>query len=212
MALFSLMVSHMNKMFVGISLAVLVYATSQGTGVRPVFADAAGTLPVATAPASPIVTGFSPSTAPSGSLISITGEHFDNVTSVLFGNLSAKFIVTSKSQLTAIVPHGAVNAPITVVTLKGKSITPVSFKVGKPAPILISAIRPESGNTGALVQLSGQGFGSATTLSFNGVPGRFVVNSDTQITAVVPSGASSGPIKVSGLGGTAVSQSFSASE
>ena len=51
----------------------------------------------------------------------------------------------------------------------------------------------------------GQRFTGATDVRFNGVSASFSVASDTRITATVPAGATTGPIAVTGPGGTATS-------
>jgi plastocyanin len=69
----------------------------------------------------------------------------------------------------------------------------------------ISGFVPASGGPGTSVTISGSGFTNATAVRFNGTPATFSVASDTQITATVPSGATSGPIGVTGPGGTGTS-------
>ena len=53
--------------------------------------------------------------------------------------------------------------------------------------------------------LTGTNFNGASKVVFNGVAAKFTVDSDTKITATVPSGATTGPIAVSTLDGTATS-------
>ena len=69
----------------------------------------------------------------------------------------------------------------------------------------ISGFAPGSGGPGSSVAISGSGFTGATVVRFNGLSATFSVVSDTQITATVPSGASTGPISVTGPGGTSTS-------
>ena len=72
----------------------------------------------------------------------------------------------------------------------------------------ISGIAPASGPVGTSVVVTGTGFTGATAVAFNGLAAAsFTVNSDTQITAVVPAGATSGPITVTTPSGTAGSGS-----
>ncbi len=74
-----------------------------------------------------------------------------------------------------------------------------------PAPA-ISSFSPASGPVGSSVILAGSGLTSASAVKFNGVnASAFTVNSDTQLTATVPTGATTGTIAVTTPGGTAVS-------
>jgi hypothetical protein len=55
-------------------------------------------------------------------------------------------------------------------------------------------------------QILGQGFTGTTSVTFNGVPATsFKVASDTFLTAVVPSGATAGPVVVTTPGGALTS-------
>ncbi len=69
----------------------------------------------------------------------------------------------------------------------------------------ISSFDPTSGATGANVTLNGAGFLDPSKVAFNGVAAKFTVNSATQITAIVPAGATTGKITVTTPGGTATS-------
>jgi large repetitive protein len=65
---------------------------------------------------------------------------------------------------------------------------------------------PPSGPVGTQVTINGVGFTQTTGVGFgDNVPAQFTVNSDTQITATVPSGARTGPVGVETKGGTAIS-------
>jgi hypothetical protein len=70
----------------------------------------------------------------------------------------------------------------------------------------IASFTPASGAAGTSVTITGSALVAATAVMFNGTnAASFTVVSDTQITAVVPVGATSGPIAVTTPGGTAVS-------
>jgi hypothetical protein len=72
----------------------------------------------------------------------------------------------------------------------------------------IADFAPTSGPVGTSVTLEGSGFTGPTDVAVNGTsvgPGAFTVDSDTQVTASVPSGASTGPISLATEGGTATS-------
>ena len=74
----------------------------------------------------------------------------------------------------------------------------------------ISGFSPSSGSPGTSVTISGSGLTGASSVSFNGASAAFTVTTDTQISATVPNGATTGPISVTTSGGTATSSaSFS---
>ncbi|MBX3747502.1 MAG: S8 family serine peptidase [Verrucomicrobiae bacterium] len=76
---------------------------------------------------------------------------------------------------------------------------------GPSSPPTITGFAPASGNVGASVTLTGTKFTDATAVTFNGVSAPFTVQSASQITAVVPAAALTGPIRVTTPGGTATS-------
>jgi len=69
----------------------------------------------------------------------------------------------------------------------------------------ISGFDPALGAPGVSVSISGSGFTSSSDVRFNGTSAIFSIASDTQVTATVPSGAATGPISVTGPGGTGTS-------
>ncbi len=74
------------------------------------------------------------------------------------------------------------------------------------APPIINSFTPLSGSIGSPVVIMGANFFGVTAITFNGVPANnFAVNSPTQITVFVPTGASSGLIRVTAAGGIGVS-------
>ena len=63
--------------------------------------------------------------------------------------------------------------------------------------ISVSGISPTSGTIGSTIVISGSGFTGATAVQFNGTAAiSFTVNNDGQITATVPTGATTGVITV----------------
>jgi uncharacterized repeat protein (TIGR03803 family) len=58
------------------------------------------------------------------------------------------------------------------------------------------------GRIGSTAQILGQGFTGTTSVTFNGVPASFMAVRDTYLTAVVPTGATSGPVVVTTPSGT----------
>jgi hypothetical protein len=76
--------------------------------------------------------------------------------------------------------------------------------VSTPAPT-ITSFAPASGPVGTTVTISGTNLLSTSAVSFNGTAATYTVNSDSQVTATVPSGATTGPIRVTANGGAATS-------
>ena len=66
---------------------------------------------------------------------------------------------------------------------------------------------PASGSVGNPVMIEGTGLTQTTTVKFDGVKATsFTVNSDTQVTVDVPTGAKTGKIAVTTAGGSATSK------
>jgi hypothetical protein len=99
------------------------------------------------------------------------------------------------------------------VTHKGTLANPQPFALivsGISAPVsaapTITSFTPTSGNVGTSVTITGTNFTGATAVSFNNTNATtFNVESATSITATVPTGATTGRIRVTTAGGTATS-------
>jgi uncharacterized repeat protein (TIGR03803 family) len=63
-----------------------------------------------------------------------------------------------------------------------------------------------TGKEGSTVLLLGNGLGGTSKVTFNGVPAKYMVQSDTHMTATVPKGATSGWIEVTTASGTVKSR------
>ena len=77
--------------------------------------------------------------------------------------------------------------------------------LGTPPPPAIVSFTPTSGLSNATVVITGTNFNGASIVSFNGLNSAFYVDSNSQITAIVPTNATSGAISVTTPGGTAFS-------
>ena len=150
----------------------------------------------------PIITNFTPTSGPVGTLVTITGTGFSDVTGVTFNGTSATFSLVSATQITATVPVGATTGKIGVISPGGTELSSSNFTVTAPT---IAGFSPGTGPVGTVVTITGTGLTGATAVTFNGVSATYTVNSSTQITATVPAAASTGPIVVTTPGGTATS-------
>ena len=153
----------------------------------------------------PWITSLTPTNAAPGSVVIIEGANFTGASAVRFNGANAAFVVTAQNQIHATVPMGATSGLITVTTPVGTGASTNQFVVTGTEPI-ISDFSPTNGVAGALVVIEGRYFAGATSVKFNGVnAASFFVTAPTQISATVPTGATTGPITVSSLSGTGAS-------
>ena len=152
----------------------------------------------------PTVTSFSPTSGPLGATVVIRGMKFTGAVAVTFGGVPAEFKANSAKRITATVPEEAISGPISVTTPNGTGVSSADFTV-IPVPT-IASFQPRSGEMGRSVVIIGSGLTGASAVEFNDVSAEsFTVDSDMQITVVVPAGASAGPISVATPGGTGTS-------
>ena len=150
----------------------------------------------------PRVASFSPSAAPVGTKVTIGGNAFTGATSVLFDGVPATPATVTATAITVFVPADASTGKLTVVTPSGSGQSAGTFRVLPK----ITSLSPGSGPVGTSVTITGSGFTDVTAVKFGGVAATSPsVDSDHQITAVVPAGATSGRVSVVTAGGTAFS-------
>jgi uncharacterized repeat protein (TIGR03803 family) len=141
-----------------------------------------------------------------GAQVGILGQGFSSSSVVKFGGTVATTKqLTGSTFILATVPSGALTGKVTVTTGSTTLSTMSSYRV---MPV-VSGFSPSSGPVGTAVTISGTGLTQATKVTFNNVAASFTVNSDSKITAKVPTGATTGKITVTTAGGSATgSQSF----
>jgi hypothetical protein len=150
----------------------------------------------------PTISSLAPAAAPIGDIIVINGDNFTGSTSVKFNGVSATtFTVDNDGKISVTVPVGASTGKVAVTNRAGPATSAGDFTVLPPKPI-VTSISPGSGKAGTEVTITGQNFTGATTVTFNGTAATFVVDSPTQIRAVVPLGATTGKVAVTSPSGT----------
>jgi len=148
----------------------------------------------------PGVASFNPISGSTATIVTITGNNFIGATSVSFGGIPASsFTVDNSTTITAVVGNGA-SGSISVTTPGGTaSLTGFTF-ISAPT---ITSFTPTTAGTGATVTITGTNLTGVTAVSFGGMAASsFLVNSSTNITAVVGAGAS-GNVSVTTSGGIA---------
>jgi uncharacterized repeat protein (TIGR03803 family) len=137
-----------------------------------------------------------------GATVIILGTNLTGATSVSFNGAAATFTVVSSSEITTTVPAGATTGKVQVTT---PSSTLKSSQIFHVTPQILS-FTPTSGPVGTPVQITGVSLTQTTGVTFGGVKATsFTVNSDTQVTATVPTGAVTGRIVLSTAGGASTS-------
>jgi uncharacterized repeat protein (TIGR03803 family) len=138
-----------------------------------------------------------------GAKVVLLGTNFTGAIAVSFnGTAATTFTVVSPSEITTTVPAGATTGPISVTTPSAILKSNTSFYV---APQVLS-FTPTSGSVGTSVEITGVSLTQTVGVAFGGVKATsFTVNSDTQVTAVVPTGAVTGRVAVSTPGGSGTS-------
>jgi len=139
-----------------------------------------------------------------GVKIGILGRGFKTTSVVAFGGVEATSIkLGSATFITATVPVGALTGSVTVTTGSTELTSNTKFRVTPTFP----SFSPNSGPVGTPVVLTGTGLTQTTKVTFGGVKATNVtVNSDSQITVYVPTGAKTGKIVITTKGGAAKSK------
>jgi IPT/TIG domain len=148
----------------------------------------------------PQITGISPSTGSVGTQVTVSGSGFQPVkgsgSSVNFNGWAGTVVSWSDTQIVASVPSNAKTGPVMVMVNGVSSNQDALFTMPVPT---VTGLTPTAGPVGTSVQIVGTGFGAAqgsSTVQFNSVNAAVASWSDTQITAVVPTTATSGLVRV----------------
>ena len=145
----------------------------------------------------PFVT-FVVSSGKEGTTAQILGQGFNHSTTVSFNGTPATIVAGIATALGVTVPAGATTGSVTVTTGSTTLTSNVPFRV---TPAILS-FSPPSGPVGTVVTITGTGLLQTSEVAFGGkLATQFTVNSDTQITATVPTGAKTGKIAVETPGG-----------
>jgi hypothetical protein len=157
------------------------------------------------------ISSFTPACGVATNAVTITGSGFNSsgdATAVRFdGTNQPTFTVVSDTTITTTVPSGATTGTVAVDAPSGDTTSTQNFIVAAAGLPTIASFTPTNGTSGRNVTIYGANFGCTTSVSFNGASASFVVNSDSQITATVPTNATTGQITVATSGGIAMSAS-----
>ncbi len=159
------------------------------------------------APLAPLISGLSPTSGTSGTVVSITGSRFENLKAVRFAGVNATVQNKNATALTVTVPNLNVSGQVPVVVVteyaiggSGLQENPSNtFNFVYQGPMNITSFSPQTGKKGDVVTISGSGFGNSTSgisVSFNGISATIQSVNDAEISVVVPAKAGTGKITV----------------
>jgi large repetitive protein len=150
----------------------------------------------------PVVTGFSPAAGRAGTNVILSGSNLAGALAVLINGLPASFIATNNSSLSVTVPPNATTGPIRLNAPAGAFITTSNFLI---LPTL-AAFSPASGPVSTPVTIVGANLNVGTPVVIIGGVNAVVQSASfSQLTALVPAGATTGPITVTTRDGAATS-------
>jgi len=110
----------------GATNGAITVTTSGGT------ATSSTSFTVTTAPSAPTISSINPTSGRVGTSVTIDGSQFTGATLVAFGGgASATFHIVNDGQITATVPSGAKNGPVSVTTPAGSATSSQTFRVTK---------------------------------------------------------------------------------
>ena len=155
----------------------------------------------------PLVSGAVPNPQLIGSPIDISGANFFGITQVFLGNseITSFNQVGSKLLTNCIIPENAESGIIRVVR---NNVTGSGAFAFFPYP-KITGLNLYTGIVGQKIEILGAAFNHVTGVRFNKtLSSSFTVNSNSKITATIPSGNIQGAISVSGYTGTFFTSEF----
>ena len=101
----------------------------------------------------PTVTGFTPTTGPAGTSVTLTGTNLDGATAVTFNGAAATFSAVSATEITATVPAGVSSGAIAVTTPDGTAVSTSSFTVTAPPMFTPTVTLELTGLSGGAIKL-----------------------------------------------------------
>ena len=151
----------------------------------------------------PVIEKLKPASGPVGTNVKIKGSNFGTSGTVTFNGTAASPTSWESDKIQVKVPEGATTGPV-VVTVGTQSSAGVTFTVtSAPSGPIISKLKPDSGPVGTEIKIKGLNFGEEEgTVTFNGLSALEIRGwNDKKVRAVVPAGATDGPVVVTTAGG-----------
>jgi hypothetical protein len=113
----------------------------------------------------PTISGFSPGTGTTGTVVTINGTNFITPSAVRFNGVTANFTLNNTTQIVATVPAGVSTGPITVTTPNGTATSSSSFTVPVNSSVQLSAANYAVSETANFATIVVNRSGDTTTAS-----------------------------------------------
>jgi hypothetical protein len=145
----------------------------------------------------PRIHGVSPSVAMPGEEVTLAGTSWGMGAKVRFGSVEAPVVSATATALRVRVPEaaGVVGASIPVVVSMGSDeSSPFPFLLGRLP--LATGVEPRTASAGDEITIAGRGFqtrAAANIVTIGRAPALVISGSDSEVKALVPRGAASGP-------------------
>jgi ribosomal protein L7Ae-like RNA K-turn-binding protein len=139
-----------------------------------------------------------------GSTLTLTGANLGSSTVVKIGAVTVPFTVLSATSIAVVIPETVVSGSTISATNAGGTVT--TTKLVFQAPVITTAT--SSGKVGATVTVTGKNL-KATAIVFGGnKTAKAITNDGNTLTFLVPTGATTGAIKITTGGGVVYTNSF----
>jgi hypothetical protein len=152
----------------------------------------------------PTLTAFTPGGGAAGTSVLLTGTSLTSTSTVNFNGVTAVVSSPNASVTTALratVPLGATTGRITITNAAGTVTSAADFHV---LPT-VTGFTPAEGAAGTLVTITGNALNGATGVRFGAADATLVDGNASQVVAIVPGTATTGPITVITPEGSAAS-------
>ena len=152
----------------------------------------------------PTLTSFTPLGGPAGTSVLLGGTSLTDTSIVKFNGVPAETSRPNASvttSLRAAVPMGATTGRITITNEAGTVTSGGNFRV---LPT-VTDFTPTAGEAGTTVTINGNALNEATAVRFGSAAGTVLSGNASQVLAIVPGTATTGPITVTTIEGSATS-------
>ena len=143
--------------------------------------------------AAPVIESFSPTSAPAGAIVTVTGQYLNSVSEAFIGTAAVEITEkVSPSRLSLKVPQGITGGKIKLVNPEGSGTSADSFTCTFAVPEINTALLQAEAELGSNILLSGNHMGVVSSVLFTangyetGHQAPIVYSSDTEIVAKVP--------------------------